>query len=148
MTMTRPSRPSATRPRGTGAWQWGRMPGWFGITLITGAAALAAIATALTGARPGAALGVCLIIATLAACLAVQRRAVYLLIPAPALAYTVAAAIAGLARSHTAGASHTALALNAAQWIASGFLAMTAATMLAITITAARWPRRPHGSRL
>lgn len=144
MTVTQPSRPTATRPPETGAWQWGRMPGWFGITLITGAAALAALATALTGTGPGAALGVCLLIATLAACLAVQRRAVYLLIPAPALAYAVAAAIAGLASSHSAGASHTALAVNAARWIASGFLAMTAATLLAITITATRWPRRPH----
>lgn len=147
MTMTRPSRPSATRPPGAGAWQWGRMPGWFGITLIIGGVALAAVATTLTKARPGAALGVCLIIATLAACLAVRSRAVYLLIPAPALAYTVAAAIAGTAGGQAASVSHTALAVNAAQWIASGFLAMTAATLLAIIITATRRPTRPRGSR-
>lgn len=144
MTMTRPARPAAARPQGAGAWQWGRMPGWFGVTLITGAVALAGLATALTGTSPGAALGVCLIIATLAACLAVRRRAVYLLIPAPALAYTVAAVIAGLARNHAATVSHTALAVNAAQWVASGFLAMTAATLVAVIITATRRGHRPR----
>jgi hypothetical protein len=46
---------------------------------------------------------------------------------------------AGLVGDRAAGTSHTALAVSAAQWIASGFLPMTAATLLAIAVTAIRW---------
>ena len=85
-------------------------------------------------------LGVFLLAGTATAVLAVRPRAAYLIIPVPALAYVVAATIAGLIHDRADDTSHTALAIRAAQWIASGFLAMTAATLLAIAVTAARWP--------
>ncbi len=119
------------------------MPGWFGVCLVAGTAALGALATAATGAGPGTALGVCVLLATLAAAFAVRPRAACLLIPVPALAYVVAAAVAGLARGHAAAVSRTALAVSAAQWAASGFLAMAAATAAAIAITAVRWRKTP-----
>jgi hypothetical protein len=119
----------------------GSLPGRLGVSVIIGAAVLGAAATVATGGQPGLLLGLFIVAGTLAAGLAVRARAVYLLIPVPALAYLVAAIAAGLAGGH-AGSSHTAMALGAAQWIASGFLAMAAATALAIGITAVRWPRR------
>ena len=53
--------------------------------------------------------------------------------------YVVTATVAGLAGDREAGSSHAALAVSAAQWTASGFLPMTAATVLAIAVTAIRW---------
>ena len=106
---------------------------------------IGAAATVAAGSQPGILLGGCLVAGTLAAALTVQARAVYLLIPVPALAYPVAAVAAGLAGGRAAGTSHTALAIGAAQWVADGFIAMAAATILAIGITAARWPRQDSG---
>jgi hypothetical protein len=50
-----------------------------------------------------------------------------------------AAVIAGLIHDRATDTSNTALTLNGVQWIASGFVAMTAATILAIVIAAGRW---------
>ena len=106
---------------------------------MLGGAALGALITALAGTGPGPVLGVALVAATLAAALAIQPRAVYRIIPVPALAYAATATVAGVIGDRAASASHTALAVSAAQWIASGFLPMTAATLLAIAVTAIRW---------
>ena len=38
--------------------------------------------------------------------------------------------------------SKAAVAINATQWIADGFVAMAAATLLAMVITAIRWRRK------
>ena len=102
-------------------------------------AALGALITVFASTGPGPVLGVSLAAATLVAALAIQPRAVYRIIPVPALAYVVAATVAGLIGDRMASTSHTALAVSAAQWIASGFLPMTAATLLAIAVTAIRW---------
>jgi hypothetical protein len=94
-------------------------------------------------------LGLCVVAGTLVAALAVQPRAVYRIIPVPALSYLVAAVLTGMIHDRANGTSGTALAVGATQWIASGFVAMTAATLLAIALTAARFrsgrqgPRRP-----
>jgi hypothetical protein len=116
--------------------------------VITGAA-LGGLVTAATGSTPGLALDVFVIGGTVAAVLAVRPRSVYLIIPVPALSYMVAATAAGLVDIHgqAAGASLTTLAVGAAQWMASGFLAMTAATLLASAAAAARWLLRRHGPR-
>lgn len=106
---------------------------------MVGGAALGALITVLAGTGPGPVLGVSLVVATLAAVLAIQPQAVYRIIPVPALAYVVTATVAGLIGDRAASTSHTALAVSAAQWIASGFLPMTAATLLAIAVTAVRW---------
>ena len=80
--------------------------------------------------------------------LAVRQRSAYLMIPVPVLCYLVFALAAGLARNQSAPSS-SALTVNAAQWIANGFLTMAAATVVAIVITAGRWfwARRARGGR-
>jgi hypothetical protein len=118
---------------------WGSLTGRGGVCIVLGGAALGALITALAGTGPGPVLGVSLVAATLAAALAIQPRAVYRIIPVPALAYAATATVAGVIGDRAASASHTALAVSAAQWIASGFLPMTAATLLAIAVTAIRW---------
>jgi len=84
-------------------------------------------------------LGIFLLAGTAAGALAVHPRAAYLIIPVPALAYLVAAILAGVIHDRAADTSHTALAISAAQWIASGFAAMSAATLLAIAVAVIRW---------
>jgi hypothetical protein len=118
---------------------WGSLTGRAGVCIVLGGAALGALITVLAGTGPGPVLGVSLAAATLMAALAIQPRAVYRIIPVPALAYVAAAAVAGPIGDRMASTSHTALAVSAAQWIASGFLPMTAATLLAIAVTAIRW---------
>jgi hypothetical protein len=118
---------------------WGSLTGRGGVCIVAGGAALGALITVLAGTGPGPVLGVSLVAATLAAALAIQPRAVYRIIPVPALAYVVTATVAGLIGDRAASTSHTALAVSAAQWIASGFVPMTAATLLAIAVTAIRW---------
>jgi uncharacterized protein (DUF58 family) len=51
----------------------------------------------------------------------------------------VGALISGFIYNRSTGASKTALAIGAAQWIANGFFAMALATVLAIVIITARW---------
>jgi len=138
-------------PPGRGPRLWGTLPGRAGVYLVIGSAAVGALITALARSEPGLVLGLCVVAGTLAAALAVHPRAVYRIIPAPALSYLVAAVLAGMIHDRANGTSSTALAVGATQWIASGFVAMTAATLLAIVITAARFragrrgPRRPGG---
>jgi hypothetical protein len=129
--------------------RWGSLPARTGILIVIVGAALGGVVTAATGSAPGLALGVFVIGGTAAAVLAVRPRSVYLIIPVPALSYMVAAAAAGLVEinGQAAGASLTTLAVSAAQWMASGFLAMTGATMLVIATVAARWPSRRPGPR-
>jgi hypothetical protein len=106
---------------------------------VTATTALGTVATIVTGSNPGFVLGFCLLIGAIAASLAVRHGAVYRIIPVPALAYIAGAFIAGLIHDGGTDTSHTALAISAAQWIASGFLAMTGATVLVILIGAVRW---------
>ena len=118
---------------------WGSRPGRLGITFAVGGAAAGLVLTVLTRTEPGALLGIFLFAGTAAGALAVRPRAAYLLIPVPPLAYVAAAILAGLLHDRATDTSHTALALSAAQWIAGGFVAMSAATLLAIVLATARW---------
>jgi hypothetical protein len=121
---------------------WGTLPGRTGICIVVAGAALGAVITVVTGREPGLVLGILLVAGTITGALAVRPRAVYRIIPAPALAYVAAAAVAGLIHDRATDSSLTGLAVSAAQWIASGFIAMTVATLAAVAITAVRWPRR------
>jgi hypothetical protein len=118
---------------------WGSRPGRLGLGLAIGGAAAGLLVTALSGGEPGLVLGIFLLAGTAAGALAVHHRAAYVIVPVPPLAYAVAAILAGLIHDHAAGTSHTALAISAAQWIASGFLAMSAATLLALAVATVRW---------
>ena len=92
----------------------------------------------MAGSNPGIVLCFFLVIGTIGAALAVKPRAVYRIIPVPVLAYLVAALIAGMIHDRATGSSLTSLALGAAQWIASGFIAMIVATLLVIAIALGR----------
>jgi len=123
------------------------MTGRDGVVLVVASAVIGAFGTLLTGGQPGALLGGCIVIGTLVAALTVQPRVSYVIVPVPALAYPVAAVVAGYLGGAAAGSSRTALALGALQWIARGFLWMVAATALAVVIAAVRrapFTRRPR----
>jgi hypothetical protein len=118
---------------------WGTRPGRLGVFAVLGATVLGLVITLLAGTEPGVILGVFVAVGTVAAALAVRPGAVYLIFPVPALAYAVAAVIAGLVHDRGVDTSHTALAISAAQWIAGGFVAMTVATAAAVLIAGFRW---------
>jgi hypothetical protein len=99
--------------------------------------------TVLAGSGPGITLGLFTVAGTVAAALAVQPRSAHLIVPVPALAYVVMATIAGLIHDQAAQSSSTALAVNLAQWVASGFVAIIIATAAAIGIAILRRPRTP-----
>ena len=123
------ARPQSRLPRWLGA-----RPGRFGVSLVT-------------GRGPGLLLNVFLLAGTVAAVLCVRPRAVYLVIPVPAVAYLIAAMITGLVSDRVAGSSRTAVLISAAQWVAAGFLAMTVATLLVVAVTVGYLLARWHGSR-
>jgi hypothetical protein len=108
------------------------------VLTVIAAALLGALVTILSRAEPGAALGICMLAGTAVGATAVRARSAYLIIPVPAPAYLAAATIAGLIHDRAVDTSHTAIALSAVQWAASGFLAMTAATILAAVIAVTR----------
>jgi hypothetical protein len=133
-----PGVPGRRRPpaRRTG---WGRLPATAGVLIVVAAAMAGAVFTVASHREPGRALGVLVLAGTLVAGTAVRARAAYAIIPAPALAYAVAATFAGYIHDRAADTTHAALAAHALQWIADGFAAMTAATALAALVTLARW---------
>ena len=107
-------------------------------TVIAGAI-LGGLLTIISGSQPGALLGGFVVVATAVAVFAVAPRAAYMVIPVPSLAYVVIAVAAGLITDSALDTSRAAFAISAIQWIASGFLAMIAATALAIAASAGRW---------
>ena len=92
-----------------------------------------------TGRAPGFMLGVFVVIGTVVAALAVRPRAGRLIFPVPVLAYLVAALTSGIIYNRSDDSSKTAVAIGAAQWIASGFTAMAFATVAAIVLITVRW---------
>ncbi len=104
-----------------------------------GSAVLGAVATLVIGHGPGSVLGLFIVAGTVVAALAVRPGAVRVLLPVPALSYVVAAVAVGMIADPPDDTSKAALAVAAAQWIASGFLTMVLATALAVMLTAIRW---------
>jgi len=107
---------------------------------VISATAVGMIITIVAGSQPGFVLGFFLVAGTAAAALAVRPRAVYRIIPVPALAY-VAASLVTVPVSGSGASSRTALALGVVQALASGFLAIIVATVIAIAVTVARGRR-------
>jgi hypothetical protein len=128
-----PGRPPRKRPG------WGRLPARGGLLIMLAAATLGAAFTVASERDPGQVLGAFVLAGTLAAATSVRARSAYAIIPAPALAYAAAAVITGFIHDRAADTTRAALAVSAVQWIADGFVAMTAATALAVLITLARW---------
>jgi hypothetical protein len=107
------------------------------VCVIAASAALGAVATIVTRAQPGLALGLFVLAGTVAAALTIEPRAGRLIFPVPALSYLIAALAAGAVYNHSG--NKTELAVGAAQWIANGFFVMVLATLLAIALTTVRW---------
>ena len=139
---TQNSREGWKPERPPGPWRlgrWGSLQGGLGVCLIVGSTAIGAIATMATASPPGFLLGTFVVIGAVAAALAVRPWAGRVIFPVPVLCYLVAALLTGVIYNHSAYSSKTALAIAAAQWIASGFLAMATATVLAVVLVAVRW---------
>ena len=102
-------------------------------------AAVGTIATMVTRSAPGFLLGLCVEAGTVVAALAVRPRAGWMIFPVPVLSYLVGVLVSGYVYNRGTGASRTALAIGAAQWVADGFFAMALATVLAIVIITIRW---------
>jgi hypothetical protein len=140
-------RAAAPRPQGAGGYDGGpgalrlggSLSGGLGVAIVAASTALGASATMLMGKEPGSILGGFVIIGTIAAAVAVRPQAGRVILPVPALAYVVAAMVTGVIYDRSADVSKTALAINAAQWIADGFFAMALATILAVALVTGRW---------
>ena len=128
------------RPRGSARRRrWGALQGGLGVCIIVASAAIGAILTMVARNAPGPLLGLFVVAGTVAASLAVRPRTGRMIFPVPVLSYLVAALISGIVFDRSAYSSKTALAIDAAQWIADGFFAMALATVLAVVIIAVRW---------
>jgi len=115
--------------------RFGNFTGLAGIIIVAGFALVGAVITIMQRQDPGGALGICLILGTVIACLAVRARSVRMIIPAPTLCYLVPAAAAGIINDRSADTNTVAYLLHSATWIGAGFLAMAMATLIAIMIT-------------
>ena len=135
----RESRGRRNPRRSPGRGRWGALQGGLGVCIVVASAAVGTIATMLTRSAPGFLLGLFVTAGTVIAALAVRPRAGRMIFPVPVLSYLVGALISGFIYNRSTGASKTALAIGAAQWIANGFFAMALATVLAIVIITARW---------
>ncbi len=131
----KPERPAGSGRRG----RWGSLQGGLGVCLIVASTAIGAIATMVTARAPGFLLGAFVVIGTVAAALTIRPQAGRMIFPVPVLCYLVAALFTGIIYNHSADSSTTALAIGAAQWVASGFLAMAMATILAVVLVTVRW---------
>jgi hypothetical protein len=109
------------------------------VCIIVASAAVGTIATMVTRSAPGFLLGLCVEAGTVVAALAVRPRAGRMIFPVPVLSYLVGVLVSGYVYNRGTGASRTALAIGAAQWVADGFFAMALATVLAIVIITVRW---------
>jgi uncharacterized protein DUF6542 len=118
---------------------WGRFPAWAGVLMVVIAATLGAVFTVASHRDAGQVLGTFVVAGTLVAVTLVRARSAYAIIPVPALAYAVAAGLAVSVQGRGGDSTRTLLAVNAVQWMSDGFLAMTAATALALLVTLARW---------
>ncbi len=126
---------------------WGRYPAWAGLLMVPAAALLGAACTVASHRDPGRLLAIFVVAGTVAAGTSIRARSAYAIIPAPALAYAVAAVAAGLIHDRAIDTSRTALEISGVQWIADGFIAMAAATILAAVLAIARWLLSLHYAR-
>lgn len=119
---------------------WGSSPGWLGLLIVIMAALAGAVVSLLSRTDPGVALGAFVLAGTLAGATIVRAVRAYLIIPVPAPAYAAAAAIAGLVHDRAVDTSQTAVTLNGVRWLAAGFVAMAAATLLAAVVAQSAGP--------
>jgi hypothetical protein len=118
------------------------MPPRGAVLILAGAAIVGMVGTLSMGQDPGSLLGFLVVAGSVIAALTIRPGAVYQIIPLPALTYLIAAVITGAYHDRAVDTSKTQLGINFLQWIAGGFLTMSAATILVIVIAGARWMLR------
>jgi hypothetical protein len=108
--------------------------------LVLAAATLAGIIFTLVAAQePGGLLGFFIIAGTIAAALGIRRGKVYLLFPAPALAFFFAAIVTGKVHDAKLGSSTAGLGAGFTQWVAGIFFPVVVATIVALLLGGGRW---------
>jgi hypothetical protein len=118
------------------------LPSWGAVLILAGAAIVGIVGTLYKGQDPGSFLGLLVVAGAVIAALAIRQRAVYQIIPLPALTYLIAAVITGGIHDRAIDTSKAQIGINFLQWIAGGFLEMSAATILVVVIAGARWVLR------
>jgi hypothetical protein len=97
------------------------------------------IFTLIAGQEPGGLLGFFIVVGTIAAALGIRRGKVYLLFPAPALAFFVAAIITGKVHDAKLGSSTAGLGAGFTQWVAGMFFPAVVATIIVLLLGGGRW---------
>src|ERR1700761_3138999 len=117
----------------------GTLPTWMALLVLAGGAVLGVIVTLIAGQEPGDLLGAFIILGSIAAALAIKSGRVYLLFPAPALTFFVAAALTGKVHDAKLGSSTAGLASGFTQWIAGIFIPAVVATIFVLLIGGPPW---------
>jgi hypothetical protein len=107
--------------------------------LLAAGTLLGVIFTLVAGQEPGGLLGFFIIVGTIAASLGIHRGKVYLLFPAPALAFFVAAIVTGKVHDAKLGSSAAGLGAGFAQWVAGIFFPAVVATIVVVLVGGGRW---------
>lgn len=117
----------------------GRMSTRAAMLVLFAFTALGVIFTLIAGHEPGGLLGFFIIVGTIAAALGIRRGKVYLLFPAPALAFFAAAIITGKVHDAKLGSSTAGLGAGFTQWIAGMFFPAVVATIIVLLLGGGRW---------
>ncbi|MEV0398449.1 DUF6542 domain-containing protein [Actinoallomurus sp. NPDC050550] len=115
-----------------------QLTGLGGIGVLVAVAAIGALVDGLARGGPGLILDVSVVVGAVLAGMLISSRRVWLVIPMPPLVFAVMAVAAGVIADHGAAGSASRLAGAAAAWVAKGFVAMVAATLLVIVIVIVR----------
>jgi hypothetical protein len=126
--------------RSAGPTRWlGKLPTWTSVLLLVACTVLGVIVTLVAGQEPGGLLGFFIIVGTIAAALCIRRGKVYLLFPAPALAFFVAAIVTGKVHDAKLGSSTAGLGAGFTQWVAGIFFPAVVATIIVVLVGGGRW---------
>jgi uncharacterized protein DUF6542 len=126
--------------RSGGPARWlGRLPTWTALLLLVAGTAVGVVVTLVAGQEPGGLLGFFIIVGAIAATLCIRRGKVYLLFPAPALAFFVAAVVTGKVHDAKLGSSTAGLGAGFTQWIAGIFFPAVVATIIVLLVGGGRW---------
>ena len=117
----------------------GRLPTWTALLLLAAGTAVGIVVTLVAGQEPGGLLGFFIIVGAIAATLCVRRGKVYLLFPAPALAFFVAAVVTGKVHDAKLGSSTAGLGAGFTQWVAGIFFPAVVATIIVLLVGGGRW---------
>jgi Domain of unknown function (DUF6542) len=117
----------------------GRMSTWNAMLVLAAGTLLGIIATLVSNQEPGDLLGFFIIVGAIGAGLGIRRGKVYLLFPAPALAFFAAAVVTGKVHDAKLGSSTAGLGAGFTQWVANIFFPAVVATIVVLLVGGGRW---------